>query len=393
MVHFDIEHDPTFRTNLRDKWKEAEAHGPIFYSEAARGFWVISGYEEIRAALTNPDAFSSQLMMAFMSDHLGNPNLIPVSLDPPEHTKYRHLLTPLLSPAAVEKREPHMRAVCNRLIDEIVAAGEECEFMHAFAYRVPGQFFCEMLGMSSEAADDCTRIATSLQHTSAETGLGPEEIAAMHQQMAALVVELFEERRRNPGDDIATALLTAEVDGRPLTDAELLNIGSLLFLAGFDTTAGAIGEIVAWLASHPEDRERLVADPSLIPAAIEESLRFNANSGVSGRLVTEPVQIDGCPFEPGDRVFFALQAADRDPDVFAAPDVMDIERSPNRQITFGMGVHRCLGAHLARAELRVAVEEWNRRVPDYWIKPGVELEHIVTITSAFKSLPLELRAA
>jgi len=211
--------------------------------------------------------------------------------------------------------------------------------------------------------------------------------------MSERVTALFEERRRHPADDIASALLASEVDGRPLTDDELLNIGSLLFLAGFDTTAGAIGEIVAWLASHDEDRRTVLADPSKIAAAVEESLRFNANSGVSGRLVVEPAEIGGCRFEPGDRVFFALQAADRDPEVFEQPDEMDIGREPNRHVTFGLGVHRCLGVHLARAELRVALEEWNRRIPDYRIKPGETLEHIVTITSAYRRLPLEFKVA
>jgi cytochrome P450 len=387
---FDIEHDPAFRTNLRDKWKEAAELGPIFYSEAARGFWVVSGYEEIRAALGNHEVFSSQLMMAFMTEGGSHPDLIPVSLDPPRHTKYRQLLAPLLSPPAVERRVPMMRTVCSELIDEILQRGRDCELMRDFAYRVPGRVFGTMLGMTPEQGEACTRIATAMQHTSAELQMEPAEIQAMQAEMAATIDALFERRRREPGDDIASALVVAEVDGHPLTDAELANIGALLFLAGFDTTAGAIGEILGWLAQHPEDREKLVADPAKIPAAVEESLRYNANSGVSGRLVVKPVEIAGCRFEPGDRVFFALQAADRDPDVFDWPDEMDIERSPNRQITFGLGVHRCLGAHLARAELRVAVEEWLRRVPVFRLAPGTVLEHIVTITSAFRRLPLEL---
>jgi cytochrome P450 len=246
--------------------------------------------------------------------------------------------------------------------------------------------------MPSEATEDYVRLATAQVHYDPRQDPDGSKMAGMRTQMAGHVQSVIDERRDQPQEDIVSALLECTVDDRPLTDDELQNIVSLLFLAGFDTTAGAIGEIIGHLATHPDDRDRLVAEPARIPAAIEESLRFYSNSGSSGRLVLKDAEIAGCPMRPGDTIFSSLQAANRDPRVFADPDVIDLERTPNRQVAFGMGVHRCLGSHVARAEIRVSVEEWLKRIPVFSLEEGATLEHMVSITTTWATLPLRLGA-
>lgn len=390
VVDFDIEADPAFRTSLREQWLRARDLGPVFYSTAATGFWVLTGRDEISAALNDPESFSAQLMMAFSRRPVSDQHLIPMTLDPPVHTSYRRLLTPMFAPRAVTAQEPHMRVVANRLIDEVLAAGTTCDFMADFAYRFPGHVFGSWLGLPDDRAEEYTALATAQVHYDPAADPGGEEFAAINARIISSLEELIEMRKVEPAEDIVSELLALDYQGRRLTNGELINITNLLFLAGFDTTAGAIGEVIGHLARYPEHRHLVREDPEALTRLIEECLRFYGNSGSSGRLVMRDVEIGGCPMKPGDKIFSSLQAANRDPGVFDRPDEMDISRWPNRHATFGMGVHRCLGSHVARAEVTTSVSEWLRRIPDFEIPDEVELQHNVSITTAFSVLPLVL---
>ena len=186
------------------------------------------------------------------------------------------------------------------------------------------------------------------------------------------LTEEIEARRTNPGDDLISDLLHAEVDGEPVPEAHVLGTAALTLIAGVDTTWSSIGSSLWHLATHPADRRRLVAEPELIPTAIEELLR--AYSPVTmARIVAEDVEVAGCPMKAGDRVLLNFPAANRDPDAFPDADTVIIDRAQNRHAAFGLGIHRCAGSNLARMELRVAIEEWLAAIPEFRLEDGAEV--------------------
>ena len=182
----------------------------------------------------------------------------------------------------------------------------------------------------------------------------------------------LEDRRRHPGDDLLSELLTTEVDGQPVDDGIVLGMAALVLIAGVDTTWSAIGSSLWHLASHPDDRKRLVAEPELMPTAVEELLR--AYSPVTmAREVTEDIEYHGCPMKAGDKVLMNFPAANRDPEAFDQPDEVQLDRAHNRHVAFGSGIHRCAGSNLARMELQVALEEWIARIPEFELAEGREI--------------------
>jgi cytochrome P450 len=182
----------------------------------------------------------------------------------------------------------------------------------------------------------------------------------------------LEECRRNPGDDLLSELLTTEVDGQPVDDGIVLGMAALVLIAGVDTTWSAIGSSLWHLAAHPDDRKRLAAEPELMPTAVEELLRAYAPVTMA-RLVTEDVEYKGCPMKAGDKVLMNFPAANRDPEAFEQPDVVQLDRAHNRHVAFGSGIHRCAGSNLARMELQVALEEWMARIPEFALAEGQEV--------------------
>jgi cytochrome P450 len=182
----------------------------------------------------------------------------------------------------------------------------------------------------------------------------------------------LEESRRNPGDDLLSELLTTEVDGQPVDDGIVLGMAALVLIAGVDTTWSAIGSSLWHLAAHPDDRKRLAAEPELMPTAVEELLRAYAPVTMA-RVVTEDIEYEGCPMKAGDKVLMNFPAANRDPEAFEQPDVVQLDRAHNRHVAFGSGIHRCAGSNLARMELQVALEEWMARIPEFTLAEGQEI--------------------
>jgi cytochrome P450 len=182
----------------------------------------------------------------------------------------------------------------------------------------------------------------------------------------------LEERRANPGDDLLSELLTTQVEGKPVDDGIVLGMAALVLIAGIDTTWSAIGSSLWHLAAHPEDRKRLVAEPELMPTAVEELLRAYAPVTMA-REVTEDVDYAGCPMKAGDKILMNFPAANRDPEAFDHPEIVQLDRAHNRHVAFGSGIHRCAGSNLARMELQVALEEWLARIPDFSLAEGAEI--------------------
>jgi cytochrome P450 len=344
---------------------------------------VVSRYADVNWALRHPEFFSS----AGGTVGVGEQPLIPVEVDPPRHTAYRRFLNPRFVPREIEKLEPEMRALVRRLVDSL-ADREGCDFHEEFSTPLPSGIFLALMGLPAE---DLPRFLQWRDDTiRPDVAPGDFEAAEQVRRRTALAInEYFREaiarRRDNPDGTLLSDVVQASVDGEPLTEVELLGISHLLLLGGLDTVTATLDCMVAFLAEHPAERALLTASPEAVPAAVEELLRWTTPVQVLPRIVAQEVELGGVKLRAGDRVTLVIGAANCDAEMFEPG--WDLSRSPNRHVAFGAGNHLCLGAHLARLELRVALEEFHRRIPDYHIREGVELVFSPGIRQA-STLPL-----
>jgi cytochrome P450 len=366
-----------------EQWRE---RGPVLEGDGnGNRFWLLTDMGDIRAAYQNPAVFSSSSIQCDSPDP--NYMLIPEMLDPPVHGKWRKLMGPMFSPGAVEAMEPRLRARFAQIMDDVAWRGH-CDFVADVALRFPNEIFLELMGMPVELADDFMKLEVAIVHQGSQSTPAAVEATG---QVIAYFQGLIEQRRKSPGDDLVSKALTWTIDGEPPSDQELLSWCVLMFQAGLDTVASQLSYALYHFATHPDDRRRIVADPSLIPAANEELLRYYAIVP-PGRKVMQDTEVAGCPMKAGDMVLLPLVSANRDPKEFERADEVVIDRQNNRHIAFGAGPHRCLGSHLARLELQIAVEGWHDRVPDYEIDTSVPLlEHSAGLIG-LNNLPLRWKA-
>jgi cytochrome P450 len=347
-----------------------DQYRPWVRSTTGRGFWVLTDGNVIREGLQKPDLFSSS------SVDLQDPNppylWIPEMLDPPLHTKWRQFLAPEFAPKPMADLEPRVQSRCVELIERLVDRGR-CDFLNEFAYRYPTTIFMELMGLPLDGLDQFLAWEDDILHNP-----GVDDGTRALQAMMAVQEyfrQIYAERREHPQDDLVTLSLSWRIDGEPIAESDLLAWCLLMFMAGLDTVAIQLSYSFWHFATHDADRMRIVNEPDLIPSAVEELLR--AYSFVpTQRKVMYDADFHGCPVKAGDMALFAIPAACRDPQLFDNPNEVVLDRQPNGHIAFGAGPHRCLGSHLARRELRVALEEWHKRIPNYRIDPDVEvLEH------------------
>ena len=349
------------------------AEHPFVRSTHGDGFWVFTDADLIRDALQHPGVFSSTVVTV----HDPDPpyKWIPEMLDPPEHTVWRQLLAPHFAPRAMERLEDRVRERCVSLLREIAGTGH-CDFLRDFAWRFPTTIFMELMGMPDDGLEQFLTWEHQILHPSA--GDDPERAGAFDAMVAVMgyFTELMEEKRRSPGDDLLTAALEWRIDGLPIPHEDLLSWCLLMFMAGLDTVSIQLAYAFWHLATHPADRLQIVEDVAVVPAAVEEFLRQFAFVAPSRKVMSD-TDFHGCPLQKGDMVFAPLCGATRDPAVFGdEAATVRFDREVNNHIAFGAGPHRCLGSHLARRELRVALEEWHRFIPSYRLTPGVEVtEH------------------
>jgi len=336
------------------------------------GFWVLTDGELVRQALHDPGVFSSSVVTPLEPDPPYK--WIPEMLDPPEHTKWRQLLAPHFAPRRIADLDGKIQARCTEMVDEFADDGH-CDFMRDFAWRFPTTIFMELMGLPLDGLDQFLAWEHDILHlTSDEDPDRSRAIAAMI-AVQQYFKELIEEKRTRPGDDLLTEALTWTIDGAPISEPDMLSWCLLMFMAGLDTVSIQLSYIFWHLAQHPDDRARLVADPSLIPTAIEEFVRYFAFVAPARKVMVD-TDFHGCPLTAGDMVLVPLSAATRDPAAYDKATDVILDRNPNDHIAFGVGPHRCLGSHLARRELRVAIEAWHARIPDYHLTPGVDVvEH------------------
>ena len=333
---------------------------PVAHSQQYGGFWVLSRYVDIDAAARDPGTFSSKSISIPVEIGLGGLPVPPLDRDPPEHTRFRQLLLPFFSPGRTRKLEPLTRRVAAGLVDAFVSEGGG-DVVAAFSKPLPIAVIAQILGVEPDDHALFTEWTTAIVEGGATD---PEHAARAGSDIYAYFVNLLEARRRDRRDDLVSYLLDAELDGERMADQERLGCCVLLLLAGIDTTWSTLGTFLWYLAQDPEACRFITTDESHIVAAIEELLRAFAPTSVA-RITTRQTVVGGQCIAESQQVLLPFPAANRDERAFPDPDRVQLDRAPNPHLAFGAGVHRCLGAHLARMELRVALEEFLGRVPNF----------------------------
>lgn len=326
--------------------------------------------------LRNHQLFSSRVEMG-----MGNVRpLIPLNVDPPLHAKYRKLLDPLFAPRRMDTQEADIERRVNLFIDAFIDRGE-CNFSEEFAEVLPSSVFLGLMGLPEDELHMFIHLRDGILHPGnidPDAAIDPEARRRVQDATGKEIYEYFgaviADRQKRPRDDVITGFLAAEIDGDRLTVDEILDILFLFLIAGLDTVSDSLTCFYAFLAQHPEHRRRIVDDPAIIPSAVEELLRWESPvpAGVP-RVATEDTRLpNGQLVTKGTAIVVSYGAANVDPGAFSDGSDVRFDREENRHIAFGGGVHRCLGSHLARRELRVTLREWHARIPDYRIKAGYE---------------------
>lgn len=352
---------------------ELRDEAPVVSNTFAQGYYVFTRYEDILHAYQDPDTFSTEAVTVLEPDP--SYRWIPHMVGGDEHRQWRRQLGPYFSPRTIGSLDDRVRQWAVELIESIADRGS-CDVIADFAFKFPTTIFLELMGLPVEDLDQFMEWEENILHSNGST---PEEIAENRMAAMAAVTEYFgaviADRRESPRDDLVSQALDFQIDGRPVTEEELRSYCFFMFMAGLDTVAAALGYSFHHLATHPEDRQRIVEDPSLIPSAIEEILRVYTFT-IPARKVTSDVEVAGCPIAAGSMVQLPLKMATRDEAAFEDAKTFKIDRSPNNHIAFGAGPHRCLGSHLARLELRIALEEWHKRIPSYGLADGASVMEV-----------------
>lgn len=386
--------DPTamlFDTNTADEpqavYNELRRAAPVYRVDGWDGVPTVYvvGYEQAMWALKHPEVFSSAADAVSIGQEQP---LIPLQIDPPDHAKYRRLLDPLFSPKRVAELEADARALVNDLIDAFLDRGH-CDFHEEFATPLPSGIFLALMGLPRSDLETFLR----WRDETIRPDVDPHDLegaAAIRERVGHEITGYFDgaldERQREPGDGLMAQIANGEVDGRPLRRDEQLGICHLLLLGGLDTVTATLDCQLVYLARHPEQRASLVQSPAVTAGAVEELLRWETPVMMVVRTVKTEHELGGVALHPGDNGVILIGSANVDEEFPTAAEV-DFERSANRHLAFGAGPHRCLGSHLARLELRVALEEWHRRIPDYQIADGAEVHCSPGIRQA-QGLPL-----
>ncbi len=379
--------DPATANSPHDAYRRMHAECPAARSDfGGMPTAFVTRYDDVKWALRNPDVFSSAPEAVGIGQEQP---LIPLQVDPPDHAKYRHLLDPEFSAKRMSELEPGARKLVDQLIDGFVERGT-CNFHEDFATPLPSSIFLEFMGLPQADLAEFLR----WRDDTVRPDVAPDDLEGAQRirdqvgkDISAYFEAAVEDRRRNPDDSLLSRIAVAEIEGRPLTREETLGICHLLILGGLDTVTATLDCAIVHLARDDEQRRKLATDLTLSQSAVEELLRYETPVMMVVRVLAQDCELSGVQFKAGDHATLLIGAADMDADEFPDAQVADFERSPNRHLAFGAGPHRCLGSHLARLELRVALEEWHRRIPEYRIADGTEIVYSPGIRQA-DHLPL-----
>lgn len=357
---------------------DARERCPVAHSDQYEGFWALFRYDDIATVAKDPGRFSSA--QGITIPHHGFPlSLPPIETDPPQHMQLRGPLLDRFSAGAVGRLEPVLRRSVVALIAAFAGRGE-ADLAQELTVPLPGIAVSELLAIPEKDRARCHQWTTALIRE-------PENMEAISAAFAYFY-ELYQDRSANPRpDDIPSLILGITVDGRGITEQEFLCFMSTLVMAGLDTTANAGANMLKLLADRPALRDELIADPGRIGPAVEELLRYITPLPALARVTTEPVELGGVSIPAGERVQMVFIAGNHDPAEFECPEEIRFDRSPNRHLAFSAGPHRCLGAPLARLELRILLEEVLRLIPDYRVVDGGVVRY-AGITRGISALPV-----
>ena len=354
------------------EWAAAVHDGPeIFYAPhaypGATPAWIVRRVEDLRKIYFDTETFSSKDFSPFaklIGDTWTN---LPVEIDPPHHAKYRAFINPLFTPSAMAKLEDRIRGYAVEYIEGFRERGE-CEFMADFAFEFPIKVFLELMDFPLSNTRQFLEWETGLLHS-----LDTATIAEATRNVVGFLRDEIEDRRRNPRGDIISYALGVEVDGRKLNEDELVGFAFNLFIGGLDTVSTNMGLQFLHLARNPQHQQLLKDDPRQIPHAIDEMMRAYA-AVTTFRTCTRETEFNGVKMMPGDKVAMSTTLAGRDPQEFPEPGEVRFDRNP-RHVSFGFGPHMCVGMHLAKREMRIAIEEFVSRIPQFGIRPGPAVEY------------------
>jgi cytochrome P450 len=364
----DFDHlDPRWVNDPYPIWDALRGTCPVAHTERYMGVYFPTRYEDVRAVAYDTEHFSSRRIVVRENQPPRIP-APPITSDPPGHRADKNLLLPAFTPDQIKRHEPRARAICGKLIDRF-AGKAGCDAAVDYAQELPVRMIAHMMGLPEEEGDLFRRWI----HELLVAGITqPALLMRAIEESSAYFAAEIEKRKGAPGDDLISYLAAVRIDGQPLAPEHILGSLRLVLVAGIDTTWSAIGSCFWHLARHPEDRRRLVAEPELIPTAVEEFLRAYAPVTMA-REVVKATTIGGCPFREKQMVLLSFPAANRDPAMFPDADRVIIDRTQNRHAAFGLGIHRCIGSNLARMEIAVALQEWLKRIPEFSLAPDAEV--------------------
>ena len=389
--------DETYCSDPGPIWADLRQRCPVAHSERWGGSWLPTRYDDVATMARLVPALSSQEFVVVPPVPLVDPNTgevlrtrphaPPISSDPPFHGVARRLLLQAFAPHAVDRHEPYTRELAHRLIDGFVDRGR-CDAAVQFAQQIPPKVIAHLMGLDENRGDDFIEWVRGILEFGATN---PELRVATGLKMLAFWAEEIGKRRAQPTGDFISWLLEQDLDGEPVDDDHAASTCNLLLIAGIDTTWSSIGSALWHLATHPEDRQRLVEEPELIPTAVEEFLRVYSPVTMA-RLATEDVTVNGTTIPAGSRVLMNFPAANRDPEVFPDPDTVVIDRAHNRHVAFGIGIHRCAGSNLARMEMVVALSAFLERIPEFHLADDGPVTWCGGQVRGPRSLPLAFTA-
>jgi cytochrome P450 len=355
---------PTYR------WLRDDA--PLYHNERM-DFWALSRFDDVLDGLHDPATYTSTGGVAI--EQSGAVTKSMIEMDPPDHTAMRKLIARRFTPRRIAELEPRVREWTGALLDRLDGR-DEFDVVREFTALLPTTVVGTLLGIPADRHDDARQWTDDLLTREPGNPVPPRAAAEGAMQIALLAHQLAGARRERPADDILSTLVEAEIDGAPLTDEQVIGFCILLVSGGHETTSKLIANGVRLFASHPDQRDAVIDDPSLMAGAVEELLRFTSPTQYMARTTTRPVGLHGVEMPAGAKVVLLLGAGNRDPREFDRPDELDITRTNPRILAFGHGAHVCLGAAVARLEARVALQEFLARYPRYAVdEEGIEFLH------------------
>lgn len=379
---FDIYGDPRVGEDVQGTYARAlDAAPDVFWTRLNGGHWIAKGFEAISAIVTDPEHFSVREMQ--IPRVAEPPFFIPLSLDPPDNLPYRHAMMPMFGPVAIRALEPRVRHWAAEIIDGVIDKGA-CDFQAEVAKLFPVTVFMELMGMDLSRLGEFRGLAEGFF----EAQNNEAEMARLSGLIMGALQELIDDKRANPDDKLMSHFINVDIGGRQMSGEEILAMSFVLFLGGMDTVTNVTGFAYQQLAQLPDLQASLAADPSRIPAFVDEAVRL---FGVvnTPRLVVKDREIGDAPLRADDMVLNVLCVGNRDARKFDAPNVFDLDRKRTAHLTFSSGPHLCIGHVLGRAELRILTEEWVRRIPSFEAVPGETHAFRMGSVMALERLPLQ----